>query len=604
MAFSYSFHLSSKGHSVSTIAKIGQVSRHNLRDYKSADYDKNDIQILVGGDKSILQNMREVYQQEFDEALKKYNEGKRADRQIEDYLKHISEAKADVGAEIIIQVGDKDFWEGIDKEERKSLDGLFEKQLEKLQELVPEFKVASAVIHYDESSPHMHIVGVPVSEGFKKGLEKQVSKTRVFTADRLTYLQDKMRENVEECMKYYPEIFEGKQLKEKEKGRNKDIPKQKLYEYYQLEEKIISGKEEVEFWKSQEDLYMQKAIQSRDEAFVLQDQNEQLKEENEELSRELSSKSADLDQKAEVLKKVDAITLLLSQEDREPIHLQDFTIPEKKTFLGRVEEAERQGTFVEGLDKGQVKSIMQRVKAEEGLESAFDRTQERCNAIIQKAKEEAKEIRSEASAEKNETVAKAQEIVNQQNIIIQKAKEWADNLKKKYNELVKRLNELLDRKDKLEQEVAQIEVSRGKLEPLRQEVAELTRAHDIMSGKLDNEITQATFRDWSTMRFGAGYDEYRKRGELLALYKDGTVRQVGRNESGGWDRKTLEDQEKGLCRVGIMQEEERVPVPRSVLKELIEVRDRTEPISKNLQNLIQQQSDVDRAIDRHRCQSR
>lgn len=600
MAFSYSFHLSSKGHAVSTTAKVGQVSRHNLREYKSADYDKNDIKILVGGDKSVLQNVREIYHQEFDEALKKYNEGKRADRQIDDYLKHISEAKADVGAEIIIQVGDKDFWEGVDKEERKSLDGLFKAQLENLQELVPEFKVASAVIHYDESSPHMHIVGVPVSEGFKKGLERQVSKTRVFTADRLTFLQDKMREHVEECMKEYPEIFEGKQLKEKEKGRNKDIPKQKLDEYYELEEKIISGKEEVGFWQGQNDLYMEKVIENRDTAFELEDKNKLLKKENEGLERELSTKSADLDQKAEVLKKVDAITLLLSQEDSEPIRLQNFTIPSKKTFLGRIEEPERQGTFVEGYDKGQIQAIMQRVKADEGLESAFEHTQERCNAIIQKAKEEAKEIRSEASAEKNETVAKAQEIVNQQNLIIQKAKEWADNLKRKYNELVKKFNELLERKGKLEEEVSHLEASRSQLEPLRQEVEELTRAKKILSGELENELTQAKFRDWSTMGFGSSYDEYRKRGELLALYKDGTVRQVGRNEHGGWDNKTLADQEKGLCRVGIMQEEERVRVPKSVLKELIQARDRDKPISPNLQNLIQQQTEVNKVVSRYK----
>ena len=40
-----------------------------------------------------------------------------------------------------------------------------------------DFKVANAVIHFDEESPHMHVVGVPVAEGFMKSLRKQGIKT-------------------------------------------------------------------------------------------------------------------------------------------------------------------------------------------------------------------------------------------------------------------------------------------------------------------------------------------------------------------------------------------------------------------------------------------
>lgn len=38
------------------------------------------------------------------------------------------------------------------------------KQALDLELLVPNFKVARAIIHYDEKSSHMHIVGVPVKE--------------------------------------------------------------------------------------------------------------------------------------------------------------------------------------------------------------------------------------------------------------------------------------------------------------------------------------------------------------------------------------------------------------------------------------------------------
>ncbi len=54
--------------------------------------------------------------------------------------------------------------------------------------------VANAVVHMDEDSPHMHVVGVPVATGYKKGLSKQVSKRKVFTKEVLSeVLQDELR---------------------------------------------------------------------------------------------------------------------------------------------------------------------------------------------------------------------------------------------------------------------------------------------------------------------------------------------------------------------------------------------------------------------------
>lgn len=64
----------------------------------------------------------------------------------------------------------------------------------KLQEYLPDFKIANAVNVFDEASPHMHVVGVPVGRGFKRGLSTKVSKRSVFTPQVLSeVLQDKMR---------------------------------------------------------------------------------------------------------------------------------------------------------------------------------------------------------------------------------------------------------------------------------------------------------------------------------------------------------------------------------------------------------------------------
>lgn len=235
MAISYSLHLSAKSHAVTSKAKVGQVSKHNLREYKSDDYDKNLIEVLVGSQTSILKDMQDAYHREFDEAVAKYNEGKREDRKIRDYFQKVSDSRSDVGAEIIIQLGDMEFWKDKSLEDKKLMSHVFKDQLKGLEELCPEFKIVSAVVHYDESSPHMHVVGIPVATGYKNGMEKQVAKTKVFTKETLSNLQEKMHIRAEKGMEltreFNPQLFEDVKVKEKEKGRNYDIPKTAMTAY-------------------------------------------------------------------------------------------------------------------------------------------------------------------------------------------------------------------------------------------------------------------------------------------------------------------------------------------------------------------------------------
>ena len=95
------------------------------------------------------------------------------------------------------------------------------KDLEDIQEIVPDFYIANATIHFDEHSPHMHIVGVPVKENCKTSLSRQVGKTSIFTKESLVVIQDKMRER---CIDEFNVAYGlNSKLKEKEKGKNRDI---------------------------------------------------------------------------------------------------------------------------------------------------------------------------------------------------------------------------------------------------------------------------------------------------------------------------------------------------------------------------------------------
>lgn len=247
MALSYSFHLSNKGHSLTSINKVKSVSKHNLRSFSNTDiYDVNAIEILVGS-KSILDDVKKIYQEEFDEPLSRYNsKQKREDRKINNYLNHVSNSRSDVAAEIIIQLGDMEFWQNKTEEEKRKMSYLFKDQVKYLTQIMPNFKIASAVIHYDESSPHLHLVGVPIADGYKKGLEKQVAKTKVFKKDTLENLQDVMRHRIQKGIELNKDIFGDEVVKNKEKGRNKDLPKESLAEFNHLKAQTKDLKRESE----------------------------------------------------------------------------------------------------------------------------------------------------------------------------------------------------------------------------------------------------------------------------------------------------------------------------------------------------------------------
>lgn len=216
---SYSAHISNKKSAITSKAKLAGVAKHNLRKYHSSGYSQKNIALIYGTD-NLMKDVRKVYSTEFNKALKEYNvKQTREDRKIDDYFSHVAGKQQDVAVEIIFQIGDKDFWNGRDFD-RDNIDFVYRELLKKLRKQMPDFVVANAVVHYDEASPHMHVVGVPVGRGFKRGLSTKVSKRSVFTQETLSkILQGELREVAERCAVWFLDA----ELKEKRKGRNHDL---------------------------------------------------------------------------------------------------------------------------------------------------------------------------------------------------------------------------------------------------------------------------------------------------------------------------------------------------------------------------------------------
>ena len=212
---------------------LSRVNKHNLRDY---DNEKDLIRVIYGTD-NIRNDVQELYLKEFEDARIDYNNKQsRDDRKIENYFAKVCESQNDIACEIIVELGDMDFWNDKDQEYRLKMIDVYNEQIKDLIKIVPTFKIANATIHFDETSPHLHIVGVPIIENCKRGMKKQVGKSQVFTKNSLTEIQDKMRNA---CIKSYNKFYEvDTKLKEKQKGRNQDINVKDMGDYRKIKKQL------------------------------------------------------------------------------------------------------------------------------------------------------------------------------------------------------------------------------------------------------------------------------------------------------------------------------------------------------------------------------
>ena len=212
---------------------LSRVNKHNLRDYDN----QRELIRTIYGTNDIVNDVKQVYLDEFEKARLEYNQKQtREDRKIEDYFKKVCNSQNDIACEIIIELGDMDFWNDKNNEYRLKMIDVYNEQVKELIKIVPTFKIANATIHFDETSPHMHVVGIPVIKNCKRGMKKQVGKSQVFTKTSLTEIQDKMRMS---CIKSFNKFYDMDfKLKDKQKGRNQDINVKDMSDYRQIKKQL------------------------------------------------------------------------------------------------------------------------------------------------------------------------------------------------------------------------------------------------------------------------------------------------------------------------------------------------------------------------------
>mgnify|MGYP004634159081 CR=1 FL=1 len=146
---------------------------HNRRAFVAENVDRERVHLNI---KYCDENLKTVYHELFDQAVERYNEGKRNDRKITDYYEKIRQGKQEkLFHEVIFQIGNsKDMAVGTEAGELavKVLD----EYMKDFQKRNPTLRVFSCYLHQDEATPHLHIDFVPYVTNWKgKGMDTRVS---------------------------------------------------------------------------------------------------------------------------------------------------------------------------------------------------------------------------------------------------------------------------------------------------------------------------------------------------------------------------------------------------------------------------------------------
>ena len=147
--------------------------KHNSRKFHAKNTDPNRTHWNV---EYCNEDIKDVYHELFDEALKRYNDKQtRKDRKIDDYYEKIRSGKQEkLFHEVILQIGDKDNM-GSETMEGQLAAKILDEYMRGFQERNPTLRVFAAHLHLDEATPHLHIDFIPYVIGSKRGLDTRVS---------------------------------------------------------------------------------------------------------------------------------------------------------------------------------------------------------------------------------------------------------------------------------------------------------------------------------------------------------------------------------------------------------------------------------------------
>ena len=509
--------------------------KHNNRDFEEREWGHT-TNSHINRDLSkynttfVKQDIKEAYQEAFGEALAEYNEKqKRKYLKIPDYYEYIkglndqhktkkskggkATTKYNLQDEIIITIGNKDYWDDIhyrtissinDKQEaerifieykKKQSDEIFREFLKDFQAKHKHLHVFNAVAHYDEAgAPHMHLTFFGKAEGLKKGLRLQPRTTRAVAQDLDGDFYAKMLESDQKKYDLAKENLERKKqgLKPLQGDRKGDMSASaNVYKQFLMETKQILIDKARELGLE----YM--ATGTHDFGKDMDEFKETMKKRKEAVDKEVGK---------------------YKQEKESEIKQLDAEINDKKT------QAQEAGKTAEKAKEDAEKATQEKAQAEEAAKTAT-KAKEEATREERIARQKAEEAQAQADSfrkalEKLKSEKQAQELAKQR----QELEAQKNELKRQVEENISKINEQKQEISKNNNEITQHNEQKSFVTKRDDFMARLERFEKDVDKKLD----YATEKGVSTSMLYPDkvivgkktYEYLKKRASYVDLFKD------------------------------------------------------------------------------------
>ena len=514
---SVSMHIGSGKNAINNLEKIKRCDLHNNRKYKNNKNEQIDLSlskynITIAGTKNITNDIKEFYKKEFSEAVYNYNKNQKDERRkIVDYLEKMDkDSKSNIATEFIFQIGDKEDWENKSLEDKKKTVEIFKKAIPILEE--KGIKTVNASVHLDETSPHLHLIAVPIITGQKRGIEKQVSQNKVITKEIIKEIRSKVEKSfIEEYNKIYntnKELKKGSEIEEHLQVQDyKDIKKVIEVAKKITDKEILKKKVSTDLLKvSKEIEKLEKEKKEKDNIKkIFEDEVKNIDIKNKEYKEKLDKNKNDLE----------ISTVTIKEEIKE---LESKNIEIKKLKEAKEKEFEKEFLYkankikeIEDLKKEieekeiELKELEERKKAEEKKKNDFiaeERERKKRDEAIEKAIADDKE-KLKIKQEEQTKIKKELENIENTKIKIENDIKLANreiednkNILEKTNAEIKKLNKDIEtaikNKEKLEKEKQEIEYTK---EDAIKEIIELIEKEKYELSIMDIRDKIDYFRD-------------------------------------------------------------------------------------------------------------
>lgn len=395
------FHCGSGKNAIKSEKDLKSIDAHNNRKYKNKnnqelDPEKSHENVVIVGTNNIIEDVKKVYKDEFSEAVYDYNmKQKREDRKILDYYNQINNDKqTNLAVEMIFQLGDSEHWKDKSMEDKKKMVNIYSKAVDILKDR--NIITAQATVHLDESSPHLHLIAVPIADNNKRGLSKQVSQNKVLTIKAIKEIREEIEKVfISEYKKTYKEEITLK--------KGSELPDHLDVKKYKKAKEILKVAKEYEY--------------NNDIKDTLETELENTKEEIKEIEEKITKAEKEKENKIEIIENVKTETNNLTSE------------------LTKLETSKNG-----------------KLKEKDNLEKALDLYQQKIKDYkeqIVKDKEEADRLEEEEK--------KTAEDLKAQEKKIKDIKDEIDKKNKDYNDSLTEKNNLEEKKKKLEEDKKNIE---------------------------------------------------------------------------------------------------------------------------------------------------